>query len=219
MQDTIEQALINDVADIDMKPLGELTQHSCIGIIVAQVHLLTPVTRPNRWPGEPQRHTPMDTVRGESHDQPRAYRPPALPLQCSLVRIDDLSSGTRSHACPCYDPGDPEDGPCFELLARSSSGIPGWIMAGSHPADYLAEIPKDQHLDGKRVAVLRSRVKRPAGFGTVMQTIGADEYRGSRRFAARNRAVGRISLPAAPLASYPRRARPCWAPPDPPAAA
>jgi hypothetical protein len=63
----------------------------------------------------------------------------------------------------------------------------GWFMAGSHPADYDAGLlPQSCAYDGRRVMRLRFRSADPAGgFGTVMQSIDAAQYRGCRvRFSA-----------------------------------
>lgn len=63
----------------------------------------------------------------------------------------------------------------------------GWFMAGSHPADYDAGLlPQSCAYDGSRVIRLRFRsADPPGGFGTVMQSIDAAQYRGCRvRFSA-----------------------------------
>jgi hypothetical protein len=63
----------------------------------------------------------------------------------------------------------------------------GWFMAGSHPADYHAGLlPQSCAYDGRRVMRLRFRsADPPGGFGTVMQSIDAAQYRGCRvRFSA-----------------------------------
>ena len=63
----------------------------------------------------------------------------------------------------------------------------GWHMAGTRPADYAAGLlPRGRAYDGKRVIQLRFRAAEPpTGFGTVMQSIDAERYRGRRvRFSA-----------------------------------
>jgi len=61
----------------------------------------------------------------------------------------------------------------------------GWHLAGSHPANYEHGIRTTENFEGKRVAHLRCVTKRPTGFGTLMQTIAADDFRGRRvRFSA-----------------------------------
>jgi len=63
----------------------------------------------------------------------------------------------------------------------------GWFMAGTHPREYGAGLlPRACAYDGKRVIRLRFRATDPpGGFGTVMQSIDAARYQGSRvRFSA-----------------------------------
>jgi hypothetical protein len=63
----------------------------------------------------------------------------------------------------------------------------GWFMAGTRPADYDAGLlPRDCAYEGRRVTRLRfTAAAPPSGFGTVMQSIDAERYRGARvRFAA-----------------------------------
>lgn len=58
----------------------------------------------------------------------------------------------------------------------------GWLIAGSHPADYDAGLlPRACAYDGKRVMQLRFHAAAPpGGFGTVMQSIDAARYRACR---------------------------------------
>jgi hypothetical protein len=63
----------------------------------------------------------------------------------------------------------------------------GWHMSGSHRTEYEAGLlPADCAYEGRRVVQLRFRTAGlPGGFGTVMQSIDAARYRGSRvRFGA-----------------------------------
>ncbi len=60
------------------------------------------------------------------------------------------------------------------------SGVKGWIMAGSHPADYEASIAGGEQFDGRPVAYIRSCRTPASGFGTLMQTIGPELYAGKR---------------------------------------
>jgi RNA polymerase sigma factor (sigma-70 family) len=58
------------------------------------------------------------------------------------------------------------------------SPVEGWIMAGSHPAEYEFEV---ERAAGKPpVGVLRSTVRTASGFGTLMQLVQARTYLGSR---------------------------------------
>ncbi len=66
----------------------------------------------------------------------------------------------------------------------------GWFMSGSHPGDYDHGIADDEKHDGHAVAYIRSRLEHPAGFGTLMQMIAAEEYRGKRmRFSGAVRSI------------------------------
>ena len=63
-------------------------------------------------------------------------------------------------------------------------------MAGSHPREYEHGISQETRLGENRVAYLRCVAGKPSGFGTLMQMIGADEYRGNRvRFSGSVRAA------------------------------
>ena len=75
-------------------------------------------------------------------------------------------------------------------------------MPASHRAEYEAGLlPRDRGYDGKRVIQVRFRAPgTPGGFGTVMQSIDAERYRGRRvRFSAVIRGQGdhRLGLPMA----------------------
>lgn len=56
----------------------------------------------------------------------------------------------------------------------------GWIAAGSRPRDYKMSVDSTVAHSGKASALLENRVAEPGGFGTLMQTFKADEYRGKR---------------------------------------
>jgi hypothetical protein len=60
------------------------------------------------------------------------------------------------------------------------TGVPGWHLAGSHPADYEIGLEPDSTPRGGNTAYLRCIAERPGGFGTIMQTISAEEYVGKR---------------------------------------
>jgi len=66
----------------------------------------------------------------------------------------------------------------------------GWHLAGDRPERYVFAIDRRARVDGQRVAQLRSvGDDDPGGFGTLMQTIAADVYRGQRvRFSGLVRA-------------------------------
>ncbi len=63
----------------------------------------------------------------------------------------------------------------------ASLGLPdGWIRAGSAPADF--DMGTDQSIvhAGKASGYLKSKVAKPAGFGTLMQMCKAEEFHGKR---------------------------------------
>ncbi len=74
------------------------------------------------------------------------------------------------------------------LLLVPASGRPsaadqvpeGWFMAGSDPQDYTAGVVKGGSQDGKASAYLAATSGHPQGFGTLMQTFAADNYRAKR---------------------------------------
>jgi hypothetical protein len=57
---------------------------------------------------------------------------------------------------------------------------PGWFAAGSHPNDYDMGIDTAVKRADKPSVRLTSIVPTPGGFGTMMQVIAADAYRGKR---------------------------------------
>jgi len=65
-------------------------------------------------------------------------------------------------------------------LAGPGSAIDGWFVAGSNPKDY--DVGKDEKVlhSGKSSAFLQSNKEPIEGFGTLMQMIKADSYRGKR---------------------------------------
>jgi hypothetical protein len=66
-------------------------------------------------------------------------------------------------------------------LALSADIPKGWFLAGSDPKGYETEIDKGPLPKGAATsAVLKSVVPQPHGFGTLMQTVKADAFRGKR---------------------------------------
>jgi len=55
----------------------------------------------------------------------------------------------------------------------------GWFLAGSDPGSYVVERDPTVTHDGKKSASLAS-TRTPKGFGTLMQSIAATDYRGKR---------------------------------------
>jgi hypothetical protein len=90
---------------------------------------------------------------------------------------------------------------------------PGWFRAGDHPADYEMAVDPKGGRTGKACAFIKGKGESPGGFGTLMQTIDAAEYRGKRlRFSAQVKAAGitswaglwmRIDGPAPPESQVP----------------
>lgn len=56
----------------------------------------------------------------------------------------------------------------------------GWMLAGSTPSDYEYGIDAEETYQGKPSGYLRSKAGEAAGFGTLMQTFKAEEYRNKR---------------------------------------
>ena len=69
--------------------------------------------------------------------------------------------------------------------AGSDEVPPGWEARGSRPEDYEMAADTETRHGGAASAVIRSRARPEKGFGTLMQVIAADAYRGRRvRLAA-----------------------------------
>lgn len=58
--------------------------------------------------------------------------------------------------------------------------IEGWFLAGSKPGSYEIGLDKSVYMTGGRSAFLASTDKKTEGFGTLMQSCGANEYLGKR---------------------------------------
>jgi hypothetical protein len=56
----------------------------------------------------------------------------------------------------------------------------GWFMAGKAPDDYEATTDKTAKHSGTQCARVGSKVAKPSDFGTLMQLISAETYRGQR---------------------------------------
>lgn len=69
----------------------------------------------------------------------------------------------------------------LNLGFQSTDGIPeGWFKTGSHPLDYKFMVDKNVVLDGNSSILISSKSKPINGFGTLMQTISAENYLGKR---------------------------------------
>jgi len=56
----------------------------------------------------------------------------------------------------------------------------GWFHAGSAPKDYAMGVDAKVLRSGKGSGFIKAKTEKPAGFGTMMQTIGPEDFRGSR---------------------------------------
>jgi hypothetical protein len=66
-----------------------------------------------------------------------------------------------------------------------------WLVAGTAPQDYLIGSDPNVTRCGRSSGHVAARAARPAGFGTLMQSVAADDYRGKRvRMRAFVRAAG-----------------------------
>ena len=69
----------------------------------------------------------------------------------------------------------------FLSLASMAAAPKGWIVAGSAPADYEFGTDVGKSADGTKSAFIKSKPDAKGdGFGTLMQMIAADDYRGGR---------------------------------------
>jgi len=76
----------------------------------------------------------------------------------------------------------------FFAAAASAESPPGWIVAGTAPADYEFGVDATQASDGQKSAYILAKPSSSSGFGTLMQTVTADNYRGGRwKLSARMR--------------------------------
>jgi hypothetical protein len=77
------------------------------------------------------------------------------------------------------------------LSAQSDVVPPGWFKAGNAPQEYEVGTDESVRRTGEASAYVRARHAGAKGFGTLMQTVAADEYRGKRvRLSGFLRAVG-----------------------------
>jgi hypothetical protein len=56
----------------------------------------------------------------------------------------------------------------------------GWHLTGSKPAEYEAGVDAGQPHEGRNSAFLKSKTGSVDGFGTMMQSIPAEQYRGNK---------------------------------------
>lgn len=69
----------------------------------------------------------------------------------------------------------------FAALAVAQADVPrGWILAGSKPAEYEVGVDRETVHGGQPSAFLKDENGNGEGFGTLMQQISAEQYRGKR---------------------------------------
>src|SRR5437899_1645772 len=69
----------------------------------------------------------------------------------------------------------------FGVVMFADSGpVPGWHLSGTNTRSFVIGLDSDTAHGGRASGTLRCIQKRCKGFGTLAQTIRADQYRGSR---------------------------------------
>ncbi|HCY74401.1 MAG: hypothetical protein IH620_04515 [Ignavibacterium sp.] len=67
------------------------------------------------------------------------------------------------------------------IIAKIGDQIPkGWFSAGSNPSEYEMGIDNTNFVDGHFCAYIKSKAPKENEFGTLMQTISAENYLGKR---------------------------------------
>lgn len=56
----------------------------------------------------------------------------------------------------------------------------GWLLTGSKPDEYETGIDTGENYQGHNSAFLKSRQMRVDGFGTLMQSVSAEQYKGKK---------------------------------------
>ena len=68
---------------------------------------------------------------------------------------------------------------CLGIASAQAEAPAGWHIAGSTPGDYEFS-QTDVASSGKYGSLIAAKSDKAGGFGTLMQTISADDYRGAR---------------------------------------
>lgn len=115
----------------------------------------------------------------------------------ALLGVPAITAQAQSKPPPAAPAGGyvmpAESRPCRNCEGGPGMLFKGWTLAGSAPNDYAVGYEANGFLNAEQVnAVLASRPDaNGSGFGTVMQTISARDYRGQRvRFSAQLRPRG-----------------------------
>jgi hypothetical protein len=67
------------------------------------------------------------------------------------------------------------------LVLVAQAALPrGWLLAGSKPSEYEVGVDADQMYQGHSTAFLKSKALNSGGFGTLMQSINAEQYLGRK---------------------------------------
>jgi hypothetical protein len=66
------------------------------------------------------------------------------------------------------------------VAARAQEPPKGWFLAGTKPNDYVASVDPKGGSAGGPCALLKAKTAAARTFGTLMQTVAADGYRGKR---------------------------------------
>jgi hypothetical protein len=66
------------------------------------------------------------------------------------------------------------------VLAMHANTPSGWFLSGSKPHDFTVEVDASHGYQGHASASLKCEHTSPDGFGTLMQSILADEYKGKK---------------------------------------
>jgi hypothetical protein len=66
------------------------------------------------------------------------------------------------------------------VLVLNADAPRGWHLSGSKPADYDSGVDIAEAHEGQHTAFLKSKGTTAAGFGTLMQNISAENYKGNK---------------------------------------
>jgi hypothetical protein len=66
------------------------------------------------------------------------------------------------------------------VLVAQAALLRGWLLAGTKPSEYEVGVDVDQMYQGHATAFLKSKTLNTDGFGTLMQSIKAEQYLGRK---------------------------------------
>ena len=70
--------------------------------------------------------------------------------------------------------------PLAAVLVAHASVPHGWFLSGTKPTEYEAGVDTEQRYQGHASAFLKSKTLSSNGFGTMMQSVRAEHYKGKR---------------------------------------